>query len=723
MPPADLAGAYITLSGQDAACMLGLVAVERDAQTLADQFLGIDGTEKELAPEIVRDVICELANIVVSRIKTGLPSFSTDISLETGLPTYICGQLGGPAILGAGALELQLEKTSAWLVVLDVQQSPEARERRRLQGILADRERQLRAILDSVADAVIICNTDGVVDLVNPAAKAMFGYGDGEMQGRDVVELLPHLDSVASGEETTARRKHGDVFPAEVSKGSFEVNRRRFFATVARDVTARKQAESSLQRTNTKLGDAYAALQLEAAELARAKEQITHLANFDPLTQLANRRFFESHAQRALQHAADSGTSVALLLLDLDRFKQINDTLGHRAGDEVLKIVASRLAESLRSTDCVVRDRLEAARRQPRKGSTVARLGGDEFIVVLPDLRRPEDAAIVAERIVDQLAVPFTVAGHEMHITTSVGIAIYPENGGDMESLVSNADCAMYNAKQSGRNRYRFFTQELTERARKRMWLEAELHKALYQGDIINHYQPRIDARTGRVVAAEALARWTHAEAGPIPPDEFVPVAEEIGIILPLGAELLRQACRDAKQWQSQEMDLSVSVNVASTQLTPSFVQTVLEALHDAELSPQRLELEITERTILDPSHVTRDILQALRSQGIRIHLDDFGTGYSSLGYLAAFPIDAIKVDRSFVSQMVENPTSATVTEAIIALARSLGLRVVAEGVETQQQSALLKDHGCDECQGYYYSKPIPAKTLVAWYRRFHEGP
>jgi predicted signal transduction protein with EAL and GGDEF domain len=349
----------------------------------------------------------------------------------------------------------------------------------------------------------------------------------------------------------------------------------------------------------------------------------------------------------------------------------------------------------------------------------IARVGGDEFLVLLPNLRRPEDAAVVAQRLVDRLAAPLLVDGQEFFVTASVGIAVYPDNGSDIATLLNHSDAAMYHAKESGRNTFEFWAQELSERAQRRLWVERQLRRALESEELINHYQPRVDLRTNRVVGVEALARWW-VDGEFISPGEFIPVAEDTGLVKTLGDQLLLQACRDAKRWLDDGLRLVTSVNIAPAQLCGDFLATVAGALEEAKLPPELLEVEITERTLMQRTDENRDVLLDLKSMGITVTVDDFGTGYSSLSYLARFPIDVVKIDRSFVSQVVNHENSATITAAVIALSHSLGATVVGEGVETAAQLEFLRRQRCEEAQGYLLSRPLPFGDLARWATDFN---
>ncbi len=422
------------------------------------------------------------------------------------------------------------------------------------------------------------------------------------------------------------------------------------------------------------------------------QKKLSYLARFDPLTGLINRFLFGDRLQGAIARARRDGGLVALMFLDLDEFKAVNDRFGHATGDALLKQVAQRLEASVRESD------------------SVARLGGDEFTVILEGNHRVEDAGHVATKILKALEVPYTVGHRELHVTASIGIALYPIDGDDAEALLRDADIAMYSAKAAGRNTYQYFTPELREQTSERLQLIDELRQALEAGDQLElAYQPKIDALEPRIIGVEALVRWNHPKLGKVPPARFVPLAEETDLIIPLGEWVLFEACRQMKAWEDAGLvDVTVSVNVSSRQLRRgSLVETVAAALDESGLRPGLLEIELTEGTLVDDTELARRTLERLRSMGVRIAIDDFGTGYSSLSYLQRFSIDALKIDRAFVRDIIGNDDAAALSAAIIGLAKSLRLDVIAEGVETTDQLQLLIDLGCSKMQGFLVSRPL----------------
>jgi diguanylate cyclase (GGDEF)-like protein/PAS domain S-box-containing protein len=435
----------------------------------------------------------------------------------------------------------------------------------------------------------------------------------------------------------------------------------------------------------------------DITERTYAEEQIKHLAYHDALTNLPNRLLFKDRLSVALSHAHREESRLAVLFLDLDRFKVINDSLGHNIGDQLLQAVAARIDACVRDSD------------------TVARLGGDEFTILLPRLNRSEDAAPVAAKIIDAVRYPFHIEGREFFITTSIGISVYPEDGADAETLIKNADTAMYQAKELGRDNYQLFNAHVNAKALQRIALEHGLRRALLNEEFHVHYQPIFDLGTNRIAGMEALLRWKHPQMGLIPPATFIPIAEATGGMVPIGSWALRQACKQAKEWHDAgHRTLSLAVNLSVTQLQQTdLVDTVRSVLEETGLPPHLLELEITESGAMHNPDTSIRVLYELKKLGIGISLDDFGTGHSSLSYLKRFPVDTLKIDQSFVQDTTADPDAAAIVLAIIAMAHSLRLKVIAEGVEYAEQAEFLRAHGCDQLQGYLITRPLPADEVV----------
>jgi diguanylate cyclase (GGDEF)-like protein len=447
-----------------------------------------------------------------------------------------------------------------------------------------------------------------------------------------------------------------------------------------------------------------------------AERKIHELAFFDQLTGLPNRQYFIRDLRRAMAHSKRHGTHLAVIYIDLDQFKRINDTLGHIVGDALLKSVSDRLKSAIRLDDSIARMELGGA-EDPK----ISRLGGDEFVVLLTDIQSDEDAADAATRFQSVLAEPFTYDDHHFVVTPSIGIAIYPEHGETVEELLMRADMAMYRAKNSGRNRYFFFSETMNVHSLERLDLEADLRQAIDNDELMLFYQPKVRAADGSVIGCEALIRWRRQDDTWIPPAEFIPIAEEAGLIGAIGEWVIREACQQICAWARQGLVLdSVAINISGQQFqTPDFLEAVLKILWDAGVRPGQLDLEITETLLMQDVDETVEMLKRFQQAGFRLSVDDFGTGYSSLSYLRRFPLTAVKIDRSFVSASHVERDDAAICAAIVAMARELGLKVIAEGVELEEHWQLLAGQGCDELQGYFFSKPLSAEHFFRFVRDY----
>ena len=455
--------------------------------------------------------------------------------------------------------------------------------------------------------------------------------------------------------------------------------------------------EQTLARRARELSKANVELKREGAERKLSEDRLAYMAQYDHLTGLANRVLFKDRLEQALVRTKRTDTFMALICLDLNRFKAVNDTLGHGAGDLLLKQVAERLGNCVRESD------------------TVARMGGDEFSIILDDLTEAQQVALVARKVIDDLARPFVLNGHEAFITTSVGIAVYPSSSG--ESLVADADSAMYSAKEQGQNTYRFHTPEMNAQARELLDMESKLRRALDQEEFLLYYQPQVDLATGRIVGTEALLRWQHPELGLISPGKFIPALENIGMMVRVGEWVLETACRQGRAWQRAGLPpLRVGVNISARQFgQQDIIGTVARVLRETGFDPHFLGIEITESLLMEDIQANSRLLDELKTSvgGLEVSIDDFGTGYSSLYYLKTLPIDVLKIDQSFIRDITTDPDDATITTAIINLAHNIGLKVIAEGVETEEQLAYLREKICDEAQGYFFGRPLPADEFT----------
>jgi diguanylate cyclase (GGDEF)-like protein len=467
--------------------------------------------------------------------------------------------------------------------------------------------------------------------------------------------------------ESVHLTKTGKVFPVEISLTSANIKGQPMLLGVVRDISERKQAEKA----------------------------IWHQAHYDALTGLPNRFYYNQLLDNALKQARIKEQKCAVIFLDLDQFNLINDSLGHNRGDQLLQLVAKRM-------------------KSLGLQGTFGRPGGDEFVILLPELKHAEEAASVAEKIIEAFEAPFYIEENEVFITASLGIGIFPDDAEDHEILLKLADTAMYHAKELGRNNYKFFINELNETIQKKAALAHLMRKALERGEFHLHYQPQVDIQTGRIKGMEALLRWTSPVKGEVSPGVFIPIAEETGLIVPIGAWVLRSACAQNVKWQKMGyLPLAVSINISSRQFRePMFIESVAEVLEETGLDPRWLEIEITESIVMENVESTNNQLKRLRELGVTVAIDDFGTGYSSLNYLRKLPFDTLKIDQSFVQDIGRNENGEAIVIAIIQLASNLHLKVIAEGVETEGQLAFLKAENCQEMQGYLFSKPLPSGEL-----------
>ncbi len=521
---------------------------------------------------------------------------------------------------------------------------------------------------------------------------------EGTLQGREQMaaarEDAAHQREDAAGQrEDVVQAREGE---AHVREGR-AATRENEIRTAETQQSATVDQMTRLQQANANLVVATIEARKLAEQVQTAKVELDHLAHHDVLTGLPNRILLYDRLAHAIALARRSGKQLAVMFMDLDRFKHINDSLGHTVGDQLLQSVGQRLQGCVRQSD------------------TISRLGGDEFVVLLPDIDHPEDAALSAQKMIAAMALPHRIDQHDLHIGASIGISIYPEDGQDAETLIKHADTAMFHAKDSGRNTCAFFEQEMTARAMARQSIEASLRLALERQEFVLHYQPKVNLRSGAIVGVEALVRWQHPQRGLLEPLQFVPIAEDSGLILPLGRWVLREACRQARAWQDAGLPpITVAVNTSALEFRAGdFLQYLRATLEASRLEPRYLELELTESILMRDAASADSVLHALAELGVKLAIDDFGTGYSSLSYLRQFPIHTLKIDQSFVNEITSNPDDATIVSAVISMGKSLKRRVVAEGVETAEQAAFLLAQHCDEGQGHFFGRPVAAEALA----------
>jgi len=557
-------------------------------------------------------------------------------------------------------------------------------ERKFLRAALFAEKERAQVTLNCIGEAVICTDSSGSITFLNVVAETMTGWTFQEANGRPLAEVFRVLNS-----KTRSR--------IAIPEGAALVGLRCVKLCPDCVLIHRSGHELPIEESVAPIYDRQG-LQTGAvvvfrdvSEARRISIEMAHSAEHDALTGLPNRMLLDDRVTQAIAFAQRHGKRLAVLFLDLDGFKHINDSLGHSAGDKLLQSVARRLVESGRASD------------------TVSRQGGDEFVILLSEVEHSEDAAVAARRMLQAVAEPHMVEQQELHVTTSIGVSVYPDDGIDAGTLVKNADTAMYQAKENGRQSYQFFRPAMNLRAVERQFIEEGLRRALERDEFTLQYQPKINFRTGSIIGAEALIRWTHPMRGPIAPAQFIPVAEDCGLIMPIGNWVLQKACKQASAWIESGLPFaSIAVNVSAMEFRDEkFAGGLFEILEKTGLDPHALELELTESVLMKHAESSSAVLETLRLRGIKVALDDFGTGYSSLSYLRNVPIDALKIDQSFVAQIAADRDEASIVIAVISMARSLKLRVVAEGVETLEQLAFLQAHECDEAQGYYFSRPV----------------
>jgi diguanylate cyclase (GGDEF)-like protein/PAS domain S-box-containing protein len=672
----------------DARLIREMLFDERPFDTALTHVQSIADAEKYLESQFADIIILDLGLPdaqgleVVRRARAAAPH--VPIVVVTGLDDEIMAsqalQSGAQDYLIKGEVESRgLSRTLRYAV-----------ERKVMEDALFVEQERAQVTLNSIGDAVISTDMIGDVTFLNRVAEKMTGWTQSEALGRPLAEVFRilrdscHVIIPNPAIANIAENGTGYV-PAEclmVRRDGIEI-----------------PIENSFSPIQNRQGDASGAV-IVFRDVSAAKAmalQVAHSAQHDFLTGLPNRMLLADRLKQAISMAPRHKKKVAVLFLDLDGFKHINDSLGHSIGDRLLQSVAARLVSCVRGSD------------------TVSRQGGDEFVVLLSETEQAEDAAITARRMLHIVAEAHPVDLHDLHVTASIGVSIFPDDGADSETLIKNADTAMYQAKENGRQSYQFFKSAMNVRAVQRQSVEESLRKALERAEFTVQYQPKVKLATGEITGAEALLRWTHPTRGPVPPAEFIPVAEDSGLILPIGKWVLREACRQARAWADQGLPISsMAVNISAVEFRDhTFLEGLFVILGDTGLPPGLLELELTESVLMKRAESSQSILRELRARGVQLAVDDFGTGYSSLSYLRKFSIDALKIDQSFIRQITKTPEETSIVTAVISMGRSLKLRVVAEGVETAQELAFLRAHNCDEAQGYYFSRPVCAADFA----------
>jgi diguanylate cyclase (GGDEF)-like protein/PAS domain S-box-containing protein len=565
----------------------------------------------------------------------------------------------------------------------------EVGERRAVEESLFQEHERAQVTLNAIGDGVVTTDIEGRIAYMNPAAEAMSGWQNAQAAGKPLDEVFKVIDPMSRQPvryslDAVLRRNT----PAHLPPQGILLSRN------GSELAVNNSCAPVHDRTGKMIG---AVLVFhDVSEVHAMSVKMSYVTQHDALTDLPNRFLFQDRLSQAIGLAVRHHIRIAVLFLDLDRFKHVNDTLGHVLGDQLLKEIAARLQTCMRETD------------------TISRHGGDEFVILLQEVSDTLSAARAAGQLLGTITEPYHINGHELHITASIGISICPEDGSDSDTIIKHAEAAMYQAKAQGRNNYQFFMPRINERAIRRFALEGSLRRAVARQEPALHYQPKLDIAAGRVVGAEALIRWYDSKSGQVSPSQFIPIAEESGLIIPIGEWVLRQACRQSRIWQAAGYEpMPIAVNVSAVQFRDkNFLHTVERVLEESGLEPRYLELELTESVTMQDLELTIPLLEALKRMGVGLSIDDFGTGYSSLSYLKRFPIDKLKIDRSFVQDVVTAPDDAAIICAIISMAKSLKQRVVAEGVETAEQYEFLRKQGCDEIQGYYFSGPLSEKDF-----------
>jgi diguanylate cyclase (GGDEF)-like protein/PAS domain S-box-containing protein len=633
-------------------------------------------------------VVCDLS----LPDSNGLATFERLFAHSRFIPIFILCDIAlqGAAMLAfeMGAQRYFLKECTEDRVLADSVER--AIERSDHESTLFEEKDRAQVTLEAIADGVISTDEEGLVTYCNPVAAALTGWPRDDAKGQPFANIFKLISAKSreSVPDPMARSMRENV-AVSLTPDCLLVR------PDGNETAIEDSAAPIHDRAGKVIGAVIVFRDVSASRAAALK--MSYLAQHDVLTDLPNRILFADRLRQAIELAKRHGQMLAMLFLDLDRFKNINDSLGHAVGDQLLQSIGHRLTDCVRSMD------------------TVSRQGGDEFVILLSDINHVEAAVVAADKILRAIALPHVIDDHELHITASVGIVIYPQDGINDATLLKNADAAMYHAKENGRNNYQFFTPDMHVRAVERQQIESEMRQALKLGQFVLHYQPIVELEHCAVVGVEVLVRWEHPLRGLLHPGSFMAVAEQCGFVIPLGRWMIREACRQARAWRDAGLpSMRIAVNTCALELrAKGFVEAVRDCLEVSGLAPADLEIEITETVLLQESNATAEILVAIADMGVHLALDDFGTGYSSLSHLKRYPISTLKIDRSFIRELATDLSDASIVDAVIGLGSSLGLRVVAEGVETTRQATLLRSQGCGEAQGYYFGRPVEASGLA----------